>query len=356
MWSTGVTRLLGIELPVVLAPMGGGPSTVALAAAVSNAGGLGTLAGGYLTPDRLRDEIRQLRAATTRPFAVNLFIPTDVPEQPPQLESALRLLEPFRAELGLPPRPEMPAWAVDFDAQMAVVTEERVPVFTYTFGLLPPAATAELHAAGTVTIGTATNAAEAVALQEAGADAVCAQGSEAGGHHGTWLARPYDSAVGTLALVPLVRDAVDVPVIAAGGIMDGRGVAAVLCLGAGAAQMGTAFMLTPEAGTVAPHRRAMTGAAETDLSFTTTVTGRLARGVRNRLMDALRDADVPPYPVMNALTSELRRASAARDDPELMSLWCGQGAPLARQRPATDLVAEVAADVLATLEDVRGLA
>jgi nitronate monooxygenase len=174
---------------------------------------------------------------------------------------------------------------------------------------------------------------------------VCAQGAEAGGHHGTWRAPSEHSLIGTMALVPLVCDAVSVPVIAAGGVMDSRGVAAALCLGAGAAQMGTAFLLAPEAGTVPPHRRAVERAAETDVATTAEVTGRLARGVRNALMEGLRGHQVPPYPIMNALTTELRRTSAAHDDPELMSLWCGQAVPLAAATPAAELVRRIADDL-----------
>jgi len=337
---TSATRLLEIDLPIVLAPMGGGPSTVELAAVVSNAGGLGSLAGGYLAPDQLRRQIRDLRSATARPFAVNLFVPTPADPADAEVERALRLLEPYRAELGLPAHPDLTAWAQDFDAQLEVVIAERVPVFSFTFGTLAEDPMQRLREAAALTIGTATNVAEAVALVESGVELVCAQGAEAGGHHGSWLAAAESSLIGTVALVPLVCDAIGVPVIAAGGIMDSRGVAAVLRLGAGAAQMGTAFMLCPEAGTSPAHREAIGRATETDVALTSKVTGRLARGVRNRLMTELEGAEVPPYPVMNALTSEVRRTASARGDSELMSLWCGEGAPLARRPPlrAADLI------------------
>ena len=338
---------LGIDLPVVQAPMGGGPSTVEMAAAVSGAGGLGSLAGGYLSPDRLRTRIRELRAATDRPFAVNLFVPTPVTEDPGRIARARALLGRYRAELGLEGDAGGPPWSEDFSAQVEVVIAERVPVFSFTFGPLPAGVVDALHHGGTVVIGTATNAAEAVELRDGGCDLICAQGGEAGGHHGTWLADGERSVIGTMALVPLVCDAVDVPVVAAGGIMDARGVAAALCLGAGAAQMGTAFMLCPEAGTPAPHRKAIRSARETDVLLTGEVTGRLARGVRNRLMDELRGQEVPPYPIMNALTREIRRASAGRDDPELMSLWCGQAVPLVSQDSAGQIARAAAEGVAA---------
>ena len=344
---TDATRLLDIPVPVIQAPMGGGPSTPALAAAVCNAGGLGSLAGGYLNPDRLRDDIRQLRSLTSRPFAVNLFVPSpiDIDIDQVAIDAARAIVEPIRNELGLTPQPGRGPWAESFEDQLAVVVDERPALFSFAFGPLPAGAIGALDESGILTMGTATNVSEAVTLAAAGSTMVCAQGGEAGGHHGTWLAPSSESLIGTMALVPLVCDAVDVPVVAAGGIMDGRGVAAALALGAGAAQMGTAFLLCPEAGTVAPHRRAVASAAETDVDTTTEVTGRLARGVRNELMRRLRGAQVPPYPVMNTLTSELRRAAAAQDNAELMSLWCGQAAPLARSRPAAEIVRQIAEDL-----------
>src|SRR5581483_9752847 len=307
-WRTEAVERLGITVPIVGAPMGGGPSTPALVAAVSEAGGLGSLAGGYLGPDRLRADIAAVRQLTSRPFAVNLFVPTPSEPAPEEIEAALAALEPFRLELGLPARPTATGpWAEDFDAQLAVVVEERVPVTSFTFGLLPAAAVRALHDAGSLLVGTATTVEEAVSVEASGADLVCAQGSEAGAHRGTFLpagAGPgYEQAlIGTVALVPQVCDAVDIPVLAAGGIMDGRAVAAVLGLGAGAAQLGTAFLRCPEAGTAAPYRRALAAAAESSSAVTAKITGRAARGIENRLMRALRDVPVPPYPVMNTLT------------------------------------------------------
>lgn len=349
-WETEAIRRLGVRLPIIGAPMGGGPSSPALVAAVSEAGGLGSLAGGYLPPDRLRADIAAVRAATAKPFAVNLFVPTPADVTTEQIETVLGVLEPYRLQLGLPPRPAAGGpWAEDFDAQVAVLLEERVPVTSFTFGLLPAEAAAALHDAGSLLIGTATTVEEAVAVAASGADLVCAQGSEAGAHRGTFLADPARSLIGTLALVPQVCDAVDIPVLAAGGIMDGRGVAAVLGLGAGAAVLGTAFLRCPEAGTSAPHRRALAAARETSTALTTTITGRMARGIENRLMRDLRDVAVPPYPVMHTLTADLRRAAAQQDDPELMSLWCGQGIRLASELPAGELVRRLADDAAATI-------
>ena len=350
MWETEAIERLGIRLPIVAAPMGGGPSTPALVAAVSEAGGLGSLAGGYLSPDRLRAEIAAVRDATDQPFAVNLFAPTPVEPTAEEVEAALAALAPYRMLLQLPARPTAGGpWSEDFDAQLAVVVEERVPVVSFTFGLLPAAAVAALHDTGSLLVGTATTVEEARSVAASGADLVCAQGSEAGAHRGTFLGPPEEALIGTLALVPQVADAVAVPVIAAGGIMDGRGVAAVLGLGAGAAVLGTAFLRCPEAGTSAPYRRALAAATETATAVTTRITGRAARGIENRLMRELRDVAVPPYPVMHTLTAELRRRAAERDEPDLMSLWCGQGVRLATERPAGELVRRLADDAAATI-------
>ena len=349
-WATEAVRRLGIQLPIVGAPMAGGPSTPALAAAVSEAGGLGSLAGGYSSPDQLRAEIATVRELTSKPFAVNLFAPTPVEPSADEVERALVALERYRLQLELPPRPTAGGpWSEDFDAQVAVLVEERVPVISFTFGLLPAPSMATLHDAGSLLIGTATTVEEAVSLVSAGSDLVCAQGSEAGAHRGTFLAAAEQSLVGTLALVPQVCDAIDVPVLAAGGIMDGRGVAAVLGLGAGAAVLGTAFLQAPEAGTSPPHRKALAAATETSTALTTRITGRMARGIENRIMRDLRDVTVPPYPVMHTLTAELRRRAAERNEPDLMSLWCGQGIRLATELPAAELVRRLADDAAATI-------
>jgi nitronate monooxygenase len=344
-WNTEATEKLGIRLPIVSAPMGGGPSTPALVAAVSEAGGLGSLAAGYLSPDRIRADIRAVREATSKPFAVNLFVPTPVEPTEAEIEAALAALEPFRLELGLPARPAATGpWSEDFAAQVGVLVEERVPITSFTFGLMPTDATAALHDAGSLLVGTATTVDEAAALEASGVDLVCAQGSEAGAHRGTFLGTAHASLIGTLALVPQVCDAISVPVLAAGGIMDGRGIAAALGLGAGVAVLGTAFLRCPEAGTSAPYRRALAAATETSTAVTAAITGRAARGIENRLMLALRAVDVPGYPVMHTLTSELRRRAAERDEPELMSLWAGQGVHLATDLPAAELVRRLADD------------
>lgn len=310
-----MTRLLGIRVPIVAAPMAGGPTTPRLAAAASAAGGLGSVAGALLPPDELRAAIRQTRELTDRPFAVNLFAPQPEP-------SADRVADWARLT-GMPvPRPRPAPRFVD---QLAVLAEERVRVFSFTFGI-PPDGLAGLDA---VTIGTATTVAEARELERAGVDAVVAQGYEAGGHRGTFLAPVEHSLVGTAALVPQVADAVSVPVLASGGIMDGRGIAAALALGAHGVQLGTAFLRCEEAGTAGAHRDAL----GRETAITRVLTGRYARAVRTPAVDRLEAAGLEPpdYPLPRAFLRE----------PPMLA---GQGGPLARSLPAGELLAALEAE------------
>jgi nitronate monooxygenase len=330
---TRLTELLGIRLPLVQAPMAGGPSTPELVAAVSEAGGLGSLAGG--TPESLRAAIRSVRARTGRPFAVNPFAPLEQPQASAETIAAVhRALAPFRAQLGLPqpeaPPPPAPGW----EQLVEVVVEERVPVLSFTFGIPP------LEGLDCVTIGTATSAAEAVALERAGVDAVVAQGAEAGGHRGG------DALVPLRELVPQVVAAVSVPVVAAGGLMDGADVAAALALGAEGAQLGTAFLATPESGAPPAHKRALREPHESVL--TSAYSGRAARAIRTPLIDALEQAAAQaPYPLQAALVADVRRAAAAHDRADLMFLLAGTNALRARELPAALLVAELERELAA---------
>ena len=337
--ATPFTEALGVRLPIVAAPMAGGPSTPALVAAVGEAGGVGVLAGAYLSPGDLRAQIREVRRRTPAPFGVNLLLTEPVDVDPGQVRAATALLAPYAEELGLDLPTEPPARvAEDLDAQVEVIVAERVPMASFAFGIPSPAALAALRDSGALLAGTATSVAEARAVEAAGVDVVVAQGAEAGGHRGTFLHDPDDALVGLLALVPQVRDAVATPVVAAGGITDGRGVAAALRLGADAAQLGTAFLLCPEAGTSGPYREAVARAGDTDTVVTSAFSGRPARGIRNRVTVELAGAPLPPYPVMNALTKGLRARATQLDRPEFLSLWAGQGVGAVRQLPAGQLV------------------
>src|SRR2546422_2780729 len=340
MRPTAFTGRLGVQHPLVLAPMAGGPSTPALCAAVSEAGGLGSHGGAYLPPAKLRDDIRAIRAATSRPFAINLFADDGAAGDERTLRAAQEAVAGYRAQLGLPP-PSPPAPLVTLREAFPVILEERVPVFSFTFGIPPQEMLDACRKAGIATMGTATTVAEARALEQSGVDFVCAQGAEAGGHRGTFDHDAEPPLIGTLALVPQVVDAVRLPVIAAGGIMDGRGFAAALALGASAVSLGTAFLRCPEAGTSAPYRAALREARDDATVITRAFSGRAARGLANRFTREMAGAPLAPYQVQNSLTRDMRTASTQRGDSGLLSLWAGQAAALAREVPAAELVAQI---------------
>ncbi|WP_372398530.1 nitronate monooxygenase [Azospirillum sp. HJ39] len=354
--SESVSRL-GLRSPVIQAPMAGGGDTAALVAAVNEAGGLGFVGAAYLTDAQILERARDIRSRTALPFGINLFAPT--PEPPPvpaaMLAEALARVAPFHAELGLP-EPEAPAYAGDgFGRQFAALLDSGAAFYSVTFGLPPADSVAAAKARGMRVLGTATTVAEAVALERAGVDAVVAQGSEAGGHRGSFIGDPAANLVGTMALVPLVADAVGVPVIASGGIMDGRGIAAALALGAAAVQMGTVFLTTGEAGIPEAHKAAILAAGEAaagqaavdgeQTRVTRAFSGRPARGIVNRFMDMVEDPQAPgavlPFPLQNTLTRPLRTAAGKAGRSEFLSLWAGQGLRMARRLPAGELVAEL---------------
>lgn len=344
--GTALTDRLGLRYPIIQAPLAGGGDTPALVAAVCAAGGLGFIGGAYLTPPQIAEAAREVRERTSRPFGINLFAPLRAPGGPPDPVAALRRVAPFYRELGLP-EPAAPHAATDtFEGQLEAALESGASVFSFTFGILPADAIAAIQRRGMLLAGTATTVEEAIALEKAGVDAVVTQGSEAGGHRGTF-AGEFDAAlVGTMALVPQVVDAVRVPVIASGGIMDGRGIAAALALGASAVQMGTAFLTCEEAGIPAAYKEAILGAREHETRLTTAFSGRPARGIANRFMREVdRDAtagSILPFPLQNTLTRPLRTAAAKQGKAEYLSLWAGQGVRLARRQSARQLVERLA--------------
>ncbi len=353
-FTTMLTDRLRMRHPIIQAPLAGGGDTPELVAAVSEAGAFGFIGGAYLTPPQIREAARAVKARTARPFGVNLFAPLRAPEAPKDLGPALRRLAPYYAELGLAP-PEMPALKPDaFPEQFAAALESEASVFSFTFGVLPSDAIAAIKEKGMFLMGTATNVEEAMTLERAGVDAIVAQGSEAGGHRGTF-GEPFEAGmIGTIALVPQVADAVTVPVVASGGIMDGRGIAAALALGASAVQMGTAFLTCDEAGIPQAYKDAILTAHENATRLTRAFSGRPARGIANRFMtdmEASGTADhILPFPLQNALTRPLRTAAAQQARAEYLSLWAGQGLRLARRQSASDLVARLARETMETLE------
>jgi nitronate monooxygenase len=331
---TPFAERFGLRLPLVQAPMVGA-TTPALAAAACNAGALGMLGAGAMTPDKLSAEVAAIRAATTRPFGVNLFVLEPAAAEEATVSRALEAIDPLRQALGLPPGRVPERYAPAFREQLDQLIALRVPVASFTFGVLDAADVVRLKAAGSYVIGTATHVAEGIAWREAGADAVCAQGFEAGGHRGTFIDAGRNPLVGTMALVPQLVDALDIPVLAAGGIMDGRAIAAAIALGAQAAQLGTVFLRCAESSAAEDWKKRLAASADTSTAITRAITGRYARGIRNTLMDTLeaQPERVAPYPVQNVLTQELRQAAARADRGDYLSLWAGQGAPLSRNRP-----------------------
>ncbi len=343
MWpKTIVTQTLQIDYPIIQAGMAGGPTTPQLVAAVSRAGGMGTLGAAYMSPEQIRTAIREIRELTDRPFGVNLFIPETFEVEEPNQEVA-RVMNGIREELGLSLNPTVSRYQEPFEEQLAVVLEERVPVFSFTFGVLAPEWLEQCKRQGTVVIGTATTVREAKVLERSGVDMVVAQGSEAGGHRGSFLHDAASNLIGTMALVPQVADAVGIPVIAAGGIMDGRGIAASLALGADGVQLGTAFLTCEESGAHACHKQAVLNSADESTVITRVFSGKQARGIRNAFIEALTpcEQDVPMYPVQNALTRDIRQAASKQQRPEYLSMWAGQASPLSRVIRAEELMKEL---------------
>ena len=341
-WThTVLTERLGIRYPIIQAPMAGGPGTPQLVAAVSNAGGLGTLAGGYLHPEPLRQAIAHIRALTDQPFAVNLSVTVPAKTDPTHVARAAELLAPYRAELGLPPTPSMPAEPPVFEEQLDVLLQARVSALSFTFGAPDNVYLDLLRDAGIFTLGTATHVLEAIVLEESGIDGIIAQGAEAGGHRGTFVGHPEQGLVGILTLTPLLAKHVAVPIVAAGGIMDGRGIAAVRVLGATGVQMGTAFLACPESGAHPAYKALLRQGSEIATTLSRVFTGRCGRVLRNRLTDELRahEAELPGFPLQLLLTQDLRQAAAERGLTDFMALWAGQGCHLCETRPAAELIA-----------------
>ena len=344
MWNdNGLTRRFGLRYPIVQGPFGGGLSSTGLAATVSNAGGLGSFGLQGMTPERIRAVIAELRGKTTAPFNVNLWVSTeDAPASSivrADYDAAVAALAPLYGEVGVEPPPFPPAPDPKFDEQVEAVIEARPPIFSFIFGVPSASILDRCRSRGIGLVGTVTTVDEARAVDAAGVDAIVATGFEAGGHRPSFLRSAEASLTGTLSLVPQVADAVRVPVIAAGGIADGRGVAAALALGAQGAQIGTAFLACEESNAHPAHRDALRRAASTGTLLTPAFTGRLGRGLRTRLANEL---DVPalarlPYPFQGHLVSALKRAALDRGRFDLVPFWSGQSAVLVRHTRAADL-------------------
>jgi nitronate monooxygenase len=339
--------------PIVLAPLAGGASTPELAAAVSNAGGLGFLAAGYLSARVLAERLATTRQQTAEAFGVNMFVPS-TPDAPAGAEEILAYAERLRGEadaaggaLGTP-RHDDDDWA----AKIEVLTADPVAVVSFTFGLPAAPVVEQLHEAGSEVWITVTSVPDAVAAAAVGADVLVVQGAEAGGHRGGLDDDPR-RATGLLALLQLCRARVHQPLVATGGIATGAAIAAVLACGARAAALGTAFLDCPEAGTSPVHRDALHSPGET--AFTRAFTGRTARGIRNRFLDGYTAEAPRAYPEIHHLTAPLRQAARERGDRDLVNLWAGEAYPLTRRIPAGDLVRLLAGEARAAFDAAAGL-
>jgi nitronate monooxygenase len=333
-----LTSLLGIEHAIVGGPMAG-VNTPELAAAVSNAGGLGSIGCGMMTAEQIEVAVGRIRELTDRPFAVNLFITPQPAVDEAQILRMQAKLARYRGELGLP-RGKLPAgFAPDFAEQFDAVLAARVPVFSFTFGALDAPRLQTLKAQGAKVIGTASCVREARQLADLGCDAVVASGIEAGGHRPTFAVPAQAAEIGLFALLPQVAAAVELPVIAAGGVMTAEQIAAALLLGASGVQLGSALLRSPECGASAAYKAALAGIEDTSTRLTRAFSGRWARGVANRFMQEVDAAgDIPEYPIQNRLTQDIRAAANAQGRAEYVSLWAGQAAGLSTTDPAGDVV------------------
>ena len=340
-------RDLGIKHPIIQAPMAGGPATPELVAAVSNAGALGSLGSAYSTPEQIAADIKKIRALTDKPFNVNLFAGGYAPESPVDAAPMLALLAEIHELLHLPP-PKLPAWPVNpFEKQLQAVLEARPAIFSFTLGMPDSHAKAHLKAAGIAIFGTATTVAEGKMLEASGVTAIVAQGAEAGSHRGTFVGSFESAMVPTLELVQSLRAAVSTPIIASGGLMDGREIAEALARGATAAQLGTAFLTCPEAGTPEAYRRAILTARADTTVITRAFSGRPARGLLNTFISKLEGQEkiILPFPLQNALTRPMRTAAAQVGESGYLSLFVGQGVTRTRAMPAAELVQRLVAEM-----------
>ena len=344
--------LLGIDVPVVQAPMAG-LGGAELAVVVSEAGGLGSLPCALLPADAIRAEVASIRARTAKPFSLNFFCHAEVEATDEQMAAWIKRLAPYYTEFGIATGQAVASRLPPFgDATCAVVEELRPAVVSFHFGLPTVGLVGRVKATGATVMSSATSVAEARWLVDHGCDVVIAQGLEAGGHRGIFLGQDVGRQVGTIALVPQIVDAVDVPVIAAGGIADARGVVAAMALGADGVQLGTAFLRTPEATTAPLHRQALAGAADDSTVITNVLSGRPARSIVNRAVAELGPwSDLtPPFPLPTGVMAPLRAAAEAAGLDAFTPLWSGQAAALVRDLPAGDLVRHLSADMDALLQ------
>ncbi|MBY0122211.1 nitronate monooxygenase family protein [Bacillus sp. S/N-304-OC-R1] len=343
-----ITEKLGISYPIFQAPMAGGITTSKLVSETSNFGGLGNIGAGYMSPEEMEQSIQEIRLLTSKPFGINLFVPNqNIEYSEEEYAEAQNALLTFKNELGINDSNQgvKQDYTALYEKQVEVVLKLKVPVCSFTFGIPSDEVIKELKNQGIVIIGTATNVKEAIELEKSGVDMIVAQGSEAGGHRGTFHEEGA-GLIGLMALIPQVADAVKVPVIAAGGIMDARGIAAAFLLGAKGVQLGTAFLTCKESGTHHVYKNAILNSTEEQTTLTKAFSGKLARGIKNRFIGDMNNSEkqVLPFPVQNDLTGLIRKQAAQLNNPDYMSLWAGQGVRLAKETTVRELMERLIKD------------
>jgi len=350
--TTRVSSALGIEYPIIQGPLGG-LSTQRLAATVSNFGGLGSFGAHGLSPSAIKDVIAEIHSLTSKPFAINLWVSMeDDGARTSGSDAFARSLAPLAGHIqalgGTLPtyKPYVPA---KFEDQARVLLDAKVPVFSFIVGVPPKEILDECRAQGILTIGAATTPDEAIVLEQAGVDVIVASGFESGGHRGSFLRPAEESLTGTFSLVPQVADAVSVPVVAAGGITDARGIVAALALGAEGVQIGTAFLACEESGANEAHRRAILSGSARRTGLTRGFTGRLARGIHNQLLEELNrpGVEILPYPLQRNLLKNLTALADKAAQPQFLQLWAGQSASLSRHNNAETLLQALVSEVSA---------
>ncbi|EEK74218.1 2-nitropropane dioxygenase (Nitroalkane oxidase) [Bacillus mycoides] len=357
MFTSRVIDILQIKYPIIQAGMAGAITTSELVAAVSNSGGLGTLGAGYMSPEQIREAIYKIRELTNKPFGVNLLLTKEIQIEEEKVNEAKVLLSGVNRELGIEEEKTLKL-PKSYKEQLQVLLEEKVPVVSFAFQTLEKEEIDDLKKEGIKVIGTATHVAEAKALAKLGVDIIVGQGSEAGGHRGTFIGKEQDAMIGTFALIPqLVAEVPHIPIVAAGGVMNGQGLVAAFALGAEAVQMGSAFLTSEESITHDVYKEAILHSTDTSTTVTRAFSGKYARGIRNEFIEKHegREENLPMYPVQNVLTSKIRQEAAKQNKEEYMSLWAGQASSLARTESAQHVVKRVmkeAENVIEQLQDV----
>jgi len=361
MWyNTKATALLGIDYPIMQGPFGGNLSTVALTAAVSNAGGLGGYGAYTMSPQEIFEADKQLKVATNKPYNINLWVSDhDIPQSglsDDQYDKTAALFKPYFDEVGIP-LPEKPApFQSRFENQLEVILDIKPKVFSFMFGALSADVLEQCKRSGIVTVGAATTLDEAIFLESTGVDMIIASGFEAGGHRPSFLASAESSLTGTFVLLQLIPEKVKTPIIAAGGIANGKGVAAALALGASAAQIGTAFLACDESNALPIHREMLFSDAAKYTTLSRAYTGRLGRGLTSRVAKEIsgKEKDVLPFPLQTTLISPLRKAALDQQKWDMILFWGGQIAPILKHTKAKELMHSLIEETNAYFNDLKG--